>query len=254
MIDFFLTWFFYFIIGCPIVLSIFIIFGKESPYNMQIGPTCGFYCTAYISQRLRNNGKKPSSGTLHKTVYNLIRKTECNQINGRPISYVGEIFDINTLNRLVMDTLPDGYASQVLKFDLDTFYKSQNCLYYIVPILRETPHFVVIEDINETKAKIWNPNSFRSHKTCSPNELLDEHKKISNTFDWCNYVNNIIPKHKKDKAFGRKIVSILSFKDFVELINSKEENCVSANSARSKYDDNMNLNGYIIGISKSKDR
>ena len=231
---------------------------KSNPYTKQIGPTCGFYCIAYVIQCLKNGNQKPSTITLHKEVYNLIKEYGCETINGRPITYVGEIFDIDTLSKIVKEIIPDGYSSRILKFDQDTFYDSQECLYYIVPIQNTTPHFVVVENITEVKADVWDPNSFCSHISYEPDKLISKNNNILCLFDWKDYVSNhISPSHKNfskflerfNISFDRLLTSLL-FRDFVKFINSREANCASANKEKITYNADVNLNGYIIGISK----
>ena len=67
-----------------------------------------------------------------------------------------------------------------MKFDQATFYDSQECLYYIVPIQNNTPHFVVVENITEVKADVWDPNSFCSHISYEPDKLISKNNNISN--------------------------------------------------------------------------
>jgi len=241
------------IILVGVILFLANLFIKGIPLIRQIGPTCGFYCTAYVVQRLKNNNKRPSSTSLHKAVYELLKKAECLRFNGRPFSYVGEIFDIHSLNKLVMEALPKGYTSNILKFDEDTFYKAQDCLYFIVPIQNTTPHFIVVEGMKKAGATVWDPNFFWNKTTFSLNVLLSKNANIDGSFDWQKYVLNQtrLNLDNLEISLAKRFTSLF-FHDFLKLINSLGEACIDSNRDKSTFDTKVNLKGYIIGISKTE--
>lgn len=133
-----LIWIVEFIIA--LIISIYISALIMKPLYRQIGPTCGFYALIYGISRVQHINKK-------KITRRII--TEC--IDSEE-SYVGEIFDIEIMLKIIRKYFPQIKAKIVHISSIQDLDQQLKKNYVIYPCNREgTPHYYFLEAGKKSK-------------------------------------------------------------------------------------------------------
>ena len=166
-----------------IVVSLLIGFVVGIIYKIfytQIGPTCGYYGLVYAIGKVKDINLKQEARRIIKCSINEDK------------SYVGEIFEINTLSEIAEKYFPDIDAS-VKAFscveELDVLVKE----YYLVyPVLKkswlgklgDTPHYYFIEDIDMEKY-LYRTGIFKKNKYMKKSKMLEENINLKELEYFC---------------------------------------------------------------------
>ena len=181
----------YLFIGFFIIIILFCSFIVYAVYKikkyMQIGDTCGFYSLVYAASKMLHINKKKMVGKI------IMESIEAKE------SYVGEIFDLNTMKKIGKHYFPELEIDIIPISSIDELDSLMEEHYVVLPCLHgNIPHYVFLEGI-EDENYLYRGCYYTVRKRKKQESFFQNNVGLSENslFDWESYYDSR-PKEVKD--------------------------------------------------------
>ncbi len=219
----------------------------------QFGPTCSYYCIAFIGNQLHMEGYKTLKEIKEKIGDAIYRDKK----DGR--TRVGECFDIYRLMKMISYMLPECKA-EVMNINKVCFEKQG--YFYIIPVKGKTPgvpHFVVLF-FKGRKWFLYNEKKGKCKKICNLMRLIDSNENVNELFDWEEYHKMKSNFTRENGNFRKKLEQKIYFmkskiknEELFSMIYGFEKESFERAKLQKNDIQDVNLKGYVVVIKKGEE-
>lgn len=197
-----------FILILSLLVCLFVYLIKR---YMQIGDTCGFYSLVYAASK-----------NLHINKKKMVRKIIMESIKGND-SYVGEIFDLNTMKKIGEHYFPELEIDIIPISSIDELDSLMEEYYVVLPCLHgNIPHYVFLEGM-EDENYLYRGCYYTVEKRKKQESFFQNNVGLSENslFDWESYYCKS-PINLKDIVKGFVLLVPTFIFIFVKLVNGRK--------------------------------